>query len=439
MSERDDIDLSPYELRDSDHTDLFGIFMAVHALPGAVLLLHTTVGCKFKTQLHLAHHDWMRESHNQRLWTGVDDVRLIRGSGERLVEFATTWYERRKPELFLVATSTAVELSAFDVESAVETLRRTLPCPVILMKAPGYDGSLWRGYRRVVRAALGLVDWSRPPEPSSIAIAGYLMDRYEMDHAANLNELRRLFGLLGLKASTILFGGEEVSQVLGASAARAVIALPYAHDLVTSPVPLGGRPVVPTDLPIGLEGTSAFLRAAADGLGLDRALVDLVIRREQGRAAPRIALAAKQLRGARAALFLDTPTAAAVHAFASQMGVQVDLVCLTDGEEASEEAFWSASTRLGAAPARRPEILVGPSRDGAMRALFRLRDRARVQLVVGSSFQQAVLSREWATTVEIGYPSSTKHWIYPMPWMGYNGAVALAQRFLDAASENLAY
>ena len=130
-------DISEFELRDHDGADLFGLFLGVHALPGAILLLHTTVGCKFKTQMHLAEHDWARrDSHNRRLWTGVDDVRIIRGSGPRLLEFALTWYERRKPELLLVTTNAAVELSSPDVEAAVE---KYLPA-VVGYYVPGVYG-----------------------------------------------------------------------------------------------------------------------------------------------------------------------------------------------------------------------------------------------------------------------------------------------------------
>lgn len=424
--------LSRFRLRDSDHTDLFGIFMAVHALPGAVMLLHTTVGCKFKTQLHLVHHDWMRESHNQRLWTGVDDVRLIKGSGERLIEFATTWYERRRPQLFVVTTNTAVELSAFDVEAAVQVLRERLPCPVLLLKAPGYEGSMWRGYQRMVRAVLELCDFSEGQGQDEVAVIGYFMDRYEMDHAANLVELRRILSLIGLKVRAVLFGGDDVDTVLRAGRASGFVVLPYASDLCSYLHSKTNRPVIETGLPIGIEGTNSFLREVAKAMGVHRKLVEEAVERERGRAEARVRMAAKNLNQTTAALFLDTPMATAIYKYLSDLGVRVALVCLTDGQDAS--GFTKASRVEG-----NTEVISGASRDEAIRALYRLRDREKVQLVVGSAVQQAALEREHLPIVELGYPSSTKHWLYPMPYIGYNGALALAQRFLDCASEALAF
>ena len=61
-------------------SQLFETEQVTYLLPGAwqnindaLLLLHTTVGCKFKTQRHLVEHDRARESHNRRVWTGVDE------------------------------------------------------------------------------------------------------------------------------------------------------------------------------------------------------------------------------------------------------------------------------------------------------------------------------------------------------------------------------
>jgi hypothetical protein len=45
-----------------------------------------------------------------------------------------------------------------------------------------------------------------------------------------------------------------------------------------------------------------------------------------------------------------------------------------------------------------------------------------------------VAGTSWAElpTVQIGFPANLKHFLYPMPEMGYNGASALAQRMMDA-------
>ncbi len=424
-------DLSEFELRDQDHTDLFGIFLGVHALPGAVLFLHTTVGCKFKTQMHLVDHDWFRESHNQRLWTGVDDARLIAGSGRRLVEFAQTWTERRRPALAVVATNAAVELSALDVEAAVEELRRRLPCPVLLLKAPGYGGGLHRGYRRLLQAVWPLLSWERPARDDHVALAGYLFDRYERDHAANLQEVRRLLQALDLRLSGVAFGGEPYDELRETLPLAGTVALlPLARGIL----PPGGRRVADVDLPVGLTGSAAFLRGVGKAAGVDPGRVEAVIDRETARAVPLIAHAARRLQGVRAGVFLDTAMAAAVTAFLLDMGLEVPFVALTDRDDADEGRFRAALSRLAPAGAPAPEVVLrGPSRNESLRRFLEVAAERPVPVAVGSAVQRLVLNRHLTFVVELGYPATQRHALYPMPFFGFNGAVALAQRVMDAA------
>lgn len=432
MSAADRLNIEEFRLRPVDHTDLFGIFLGVHAIPGAVMLLHTTVGCKFKTQMHLVDHDWVQESHNQRLWTGVDDVRLIQGSGKRLMEFATTWFERRHPELFVVTTNAAVELSAFDVEAAVEDLRAQLPCPVLLLKAPGHDGSFARGYRRMLDAVCDLLDWDVAPDPRRVSLAGYLFDRFEMDHAANLGEVRRLLRAVGLEAGSHLLGGEGLAALGGVARSGVIGVLPVAREMAARFEALPGRRVVSLDLPIGLQGTSLFLRTVAGAAGVPAEDVEAAIDRELARAIPMVAYGARRLKGLRVAIFQDTATAAALASFLHELDCEVPLVVLTDGAEADPERFFETASRLGASFAHPPRVFADLSRDGGLEAYRCEVEIEPVPVVIGSSVQKAALGAGQAAVIELGYPSVFKHGLYPMPWLGYNGALALVQRLVDA-------
>ncbi|NOZ01391.1 MAG: hypothetical protein GXP54_05820 [Deltaproteobacteria bacterium] len=428
-------DSSPFELRDSDHTDLFGIFLAVHAVPGTVLFLHTTVGCKFKTQLHLVEHDWFRESHNQRIWTGLEDVELIRGTGKHLVQFAQTWYGRRTPDLVVVATNTVVDLSPSDVEVAVEELRERLPCPVILLNAPGYEGSLGRGYSRMIGAVMDLLDWDVEPDPRDVALIGYPFDRFEMDHAANLRELKRLLARLGLTASGTLFSGEGLAALRATTKAKTLALLPLAQDLDTGKMTRKGRIRAPVDLPVGLNGTSRFLREIGGAAGVPKATIEEVIDAETAKVAPLLAHPARVLEDmhrVNVSVFLDAPLAAAVTAFLLDLGAAVRLVCVTGDDRTDMGSFKRALNRHGVKDEEMPRVLLNPSRDAALGAFRDLRGPNEVHIVVGSAIQKQALAREGARVLELGYPSTSKHQIYPMPWMGYNGAVGLAQRLMDA-------
>ena len=53
-------------------------------------------------------------------------------------------------------------------------------------------------------------------------------------------------------------------------------------------------------------------------------------------------------------------------------------------------------------------------------------------MVIGSSLQKAALGAGQAAVIELGYPSVYKHSLFPVPWLGFNGALALVQRLVDA-------
>jgi nitrogenase molybdenum-iron protein alpha/beta subunit len=258
-----------------------------------------------------------------------------------------------------------------------------------------------------------------------------MFDRYEMDHAANLSELRRLLGLLGLRTGCVLLGGEELARLRRVASAGTIVTLPHAHAIEGELATITGRRTVATDLPVGFAGTSAFLRRVAAATGVAPERVEAAIDRELARAAPPVARVADRLKGLRVAVALDTPMAAAVTAWLTELGVTVPIVCLTDGEEADEAAFLAAAERMGAAFRERPVILAGASRNRALAAMRQEAARRPIPVVVGSSFHQLHIWGGWVV-VEIGYPSIEKHWPYPMPWLGFNGAVALVQRLCDA-------
>jgi nitrogenase molybdenum-iron protein alpha/beta subunit len=107
--------LEDFRLAPVTHTGLFGVFLGVHAIDDALCVLHAGVGCKAKTQARLVHHDLGRESHTRVGWTELSEEELIRDPGERLPRTIAELYQRRKPNVILLISSTAVEYTGIDL------------------------------------------------------------------------------------------------------------------------------------------------------------------------------------------------------------------------------------------------------------------------------------------------------------------------------------
>jgi nitrogenase molybdenum-iron protein alpha/beta subunit len=236
-------------VRRHGHTDLFGIFLASHAVPDSFCLLHAGVGCKTKGQQHLVNQDWIRESFSRTAWSEIGDIEVILGSGARLEAAIKDWIARRSPSVMAVATSAFVELRG---ENTAETIRRAQAgtgCRLLYLPAKGYDGDLFRGYEAYLAALLRTLEWEgAQPQGDLVNVLGYLFDRYEMEHRANADELGRLLGGIGLKLHRIFLSGTPYSLLRDAPRAGLQVCLPYMRPPPPPPPPpppTGGGPPSP--------------------------------------------------------------------------------------------------------------------------------------------------------------------------------------------------
>jgi nitrogenase molybdenum-iron protein alpha/beta subunit len=264
---------------------------------------------------------------------------------------------------------------------------------------------------------------------------GHFFHRHEHEQAANLAELRRLAEGIGVALGPVLLSGEPLSSLLAAHEARAVLGLPYLGMQADALSQVSSRPAAVAGLPLGVRATTQWLRTLGSLLGADPERVRRFTTREEARAAPRLALARRVLDGRRLAVLADTPLAAGWVLLAEELGLTVSLVALLDrslGGEAALRAF--VGDAGGTLPAN-ARVEASPSLL-ALRALGGTLDPPRgarpFDLAVRPDL--GLSGTGWASlpTVETGFPARHKHFVYPLPELGYSGAVALSGRLRDA-------
>ncbi len=428
--------LRRFSLPPVSHTGLFGVFLGVHAVGDALHVLHTGVGCKGKTQRQLVEHDLGREAHAQVGWTELADEDLIRDVGARLQQAVPELQRRRRAAALFVTASAAVELTSADLAAEVGRLEEQLGVPVLLLPGMATAPDLYAGYGAVVRALVQRVDWGpakpAPADAAGVSVVGYLFHRYEHEQAANLAEVRRLVEGLGARLGPTFLAGESLQTLQRARRSQVLVRLPYAGMTSEELGKITQRRVCDTGVPLGLRATSAWLRAVGAALGVDRGRVQRLVSAREARVAARMDLARRVLGGRRLAICADTPWAAGWVLLAQELGLEVSVVALLDrtlgGEVALRDQVDAAggtldpATRVVEAPTLLElRALAGqpgqpPPFDLAVRPDLSLADTAWVDV----------------PTLETGFPASHKHFVYPLPELGYNGAVALAQRLMDS-------
>ncbi|MFA6319084.1 MAG: nitrogenase component 1 [Elusimicrobiota bacterium] len=411
-----------------------GVSVALHAIPDAFLVLHTGVGCKYKGANQLMLHDRARLAMHREGYTEISDAVFVKGSAARVGPYLRNWHGKRRPAYMALVTSTFIEMAGEDIAGEVAKAAACLPCPVDYIRTLGFEGDLYEGYAAVLDRVLDRVPFSEQrPRPGRVSVAGFFFHRHEPDVAADSVELGRLLSSLGLEPGPCLLGGEPYARLMEAAESEALVCLPYLDA--------GGRPPrslpcrkVRAGLPMGINGTAAWLRRVGAELGVKPSRVSAAVGR--GRAGPAFAaLTAKtrrSLKGRRSAVFADTPLAAGLAGFAAEVGLPPVLVGLRDESLGGKEAFLRLLRQSGTEPPKDLEVLCNPPLADARRSIAALCRDGSLGLLFGSNYEAAEPGRAGLRipVVETGFPCVGWHASEPSPSLGFAGAECLAERIL---------
>ena len=112
----------------------------------------------------------------------------------------------------------------------------------------------------------------------------------------------------------------------------------------------------------------------------------------------------------------------------------IENVVLLDSSLGGREEFLAALSRLtGGDSPDNINIFENPVWD-EINDLKELGSDQGGDIVISPSMEMNEIPGSELSIVELGSPSFNKHLIYQMPYLGYEGAVALAQRILDAST-----
>lgn len=452
MTEPDDAlpGLEHFALKSMDYGQLTGLALACHAVPDAFLLMHVGVGCKNKATAHLLTHDWAEHGNVREGWTEVGDQDLILGASERAGPYLRSWVKRLEPGVVVVTSVTFIDLAGEDLADKLDVAARDLPCPVLHVKTPGYDPDMYAGYAKLVAAVVDHVDWSAPPTaPRQVTVLGNWFDRYEGDHEGNLQQLGALLKLAGLELGPVLLSGKPWADLLRAPESGLVVELPY-----TLPVRkrlkrrLKQRQVVQTDLPMGIGGTSRWVREVAAAAGVLDAAVERRIEARERYVRGKLATMVERWRSLRVAVVAEPPLAAGLCALLLEVGLQPVFVGLRGRTLGGAVAFADALDRDGHALPEDCRVVEDPSLHGLREVFADLLAQGHLHGVIGSAPDLNALTTLPAGLlagveppdpqsrgpflVELGFPCRDHHAMMPLPWLGYGGVLVLAQRIVDA-------
>ncbi len=399
---------------------LMGVYLAVNAIDDVWLVVDGPDCAHFKGQFIHGRHDWTStlfraDGRHRIMFTGTN-AQNVSWNREAAVEAAIEKAAHGQAGAVILTSMPICGITGVQYDRIVAGV--DVDRPVVEVPGRSLRGDWLDGYDETLAGVAGAKSLDGRPEEDAVAVVGHMMDRGEGDQRGNLAEMERMLGALGLALVSVWPSGTSWSGLDGIARAGLIVSMPYARRAARIVAGKTGARVVETGVPIGLEGTRRWIESIARACGRQeraRAFID----EELGRAAQRLGRTIPfYFLGRSAHLVCDPHVLEGLAGLCTDLGMRPGTVVVTGRQGhlagASIDAPVHCEPLLGDPYALLREAGAGPD-----------------DLVVCSG-EYVPFFRPRMATVELGVPSSSHHVLTDTPFLGFRGALHIAERMANA-------
>jgi nitrogenase molybdenum-iron protein beta chain len=264
---------------------LGGAALTVGALPGAIAVLHSSMGCGGSIY-------WNQLGSTGYLGAGycgglavpssnVQETDIVFGGAERLAEQLKNTLQIVEGGLYVVLTGCMTDIIGDDIQSVVKEYRAA-GAPVIGAETGGVRGNGYRGYDLVLTALFrDFVEQKTEKVSNKVNIWG-IVPGQDAFWRGNLLQIRSLLEKLGLEVNSFFTEQDTLTAIkhAGDAALNIVVSQIYGREAADKFEEIHGVPYLATALPVGPAATEQFLRKTGEALQLDPGLVHQLIQEE---------------------------------------------------------------------------------------------------------------------------------------------------------------
>ncbi|MBI5478165.1 MAG: hypothetical protein HY906_04875 [Deltaproteobacteria bacterium] len=404
-----------------------GVYVAVNAIADAYLVVDAPDCAHLKTQYVQGNHDWFSTLTSV---TGIHRVantdlhpwKMVAARDDDVQALLRKLADYPAAGAVLITSMPMATITGVDYDRLTRPVAEAAGKVVVSVPGNGLAGDWIDGYADSLKAlARGVPLDGADPQPGNVAVVGYLMDRNEGDHRANLRELERLLGGLGLRVVSVWLSGQRGADLARVRDAAAIVALPYGRAAAQV---LGQRlkvRVIDAGLPFGLEGTERWLRQIGEALGCTDRVAE-VLDTELQATVPLLEWVVPHYLAQRSLVHVGDPhLGLAIDELAGELGLRVERHFVL-GRRAHALALVA---RCGEG-----RVVIDPKRtrlDNTVREL--IADGRCHVLVTNSLGYQSGPCR--AAQVELGFPSFFTHALDERPTYFFRGALSLVERMVN--------
>lgn len=431
MSERRDA-AAPEQAGGPDHTQrvtftfMIGVYLAVNAIRDLYLLVEGPDCTYMKTQYVQGNHDWLSTL------TSVSGFHRIANTALHPAQMSGSREQALQDSLLAIASHEAVPAVALssmpmafitgaEYARLTREVTRLTGKPIVHVPGKSLSGDWLDGYAEVMASLAAQLDLScGQPAPEKLAIVGYLFDRNEQDHVANVRELGRLVQAAGFKLGSVWLSGQRSEELAEVRNAGTIVSLPYGRKAARLVARRTGARLIELPLPFGLQATEQWVRSLAELSG-HREGAEAFIDAELGALVPRLEWVVPFVFQNRSVGYIGDPhLLAGLWDLVTTAGARLDFAVITNRAHHVTEAQRGLQG---------VELLVYPRQKQLMHFMTRRAMDEPVQLTVANN--AGILGREGAV-LEFGFPSFFRHALYDRPFLGFAGALAMLDSMANA-------
>ena len=413
----------------------------VHAIPGAIPVLHSGPGCAAK--LNDNNGNSGRYSPNIFPCTSISEKEVVFGGTAKLRSTIENALKVIDADLFVVLSGCTGEIIGDDIEEVVGNFANAEK-PVIWAKTPGFKGNNYVGHDWILKSLFEQYLAEAEPQTEkglvNLFVAPPQQDPYWL---GNLREIESLLSSIGLKPNTIFGFGRGLENVKKIPNAEFTILVSPWAGLESAKylerrfgIKLLQYPV----LPIGASETTKFLRAVADFTGADKELVERVITEKEAEFYYYIerfadTLLETRILGKRFTVVSDSEYTIAVTKFlVNDMGLFPEkLFIVDDAPKSFQQKITDELNSLNYGITTQVQFTT----DGHdIHEQIKNLDFAGTPLIIGSNWEKKLASELGAHYVNVSYPMLEKLVINDHI-AGYTGGLHLLEQIFTAAMSKL--
>jgi nitrogenase molybdenum-iron protein alpha/beta subunit len=255
-----------------------------------------------------------------------------------------------------------------------------------------------------------------------VAVVGYLYDRNEEDHAANLRVLGEMCTALGLELVSVWLSGQSWTELKKIKDAGTILSLPYGRAAARQIAKRTGAEIIELPLPFGLKATEHWMKTLGERFDATRPAQDY-LDRHMASIAPRLEwLIPFSFQNLETGYVGDPHLLPGLRDIIELLGGRLRFAIITNRSTSTEEMQPHAEGI---------EVLVYPRHREFMRFLLANTLEHDVGLLVTNNYGAPFPLKETAI-VEFGFPSIFTHALYDRPFLGCPGFMALVDTLANA-------